>query len=100
MADHFKNRYADQNWLIYDTRRKYGIFYDGNSVEEVSISFSATTMQGKNIEQVYDAEELKFKKLWQQYFKSVNIAARKNTKLHLQHMPRRYWKYLTEKHIQ
>jgi probable DNA metabolism protein len=100
IADHFKNRYADQNWLIYDTKRKYGIFYDGNSVEEVSISFSATSMQGKNIEQVYDAEELKFKKLWQQYFKSVNIAARKNTKLHLQHMPRRYWKYLTEKHIQ
>ncbi len=25
---HFKDRYADQRWLIYDTLRKYGILYD------------------------------------------------------------------------
>ena len=31
------------------------------------------------------------------YFKSTNIVARKNTKLHTQHVPKRYWKYLTEK---
>ncbi|MGY0039832.1 DUF4130 domain-containing protein [Pedobacter sp. NJ-S-72] len=35
--------------------------------------------------------------LWKDYFKSTNIAARKNTKLHIQHVPKRYWKYLTEK---
>jgi probable DNA metabolism protein len=97
IAGHFQTRYADQQWLIFDTRRKYGIFYDGKIVEQVSISFSESTLQGKNIQQAYDIEETEYKKLWQQYFKSVNIAARKNTKLHLQHMPRRYWRYLTEK---
>ncbi|MGK4566274.1 DUF4130 domain-containing protein [Flavobacterium sp. 3HN19-14] len=35
--------------------------------------------------------------LWNDYFKSTNIPARKNMKLHLQHVPKRYWKYLTEK---
>jgi probable DNA metabolism protein len=100
IAGHFQTRYADQHWLIFDTRRKYGIFYDGKIVEQVSISFSESTLQGKNIQQAYDIEETEYKKLWQQYFKSVNIAARKNTKLHLQHMPRRYWRYLTEKQPQ
>ena len=32
-----------------------------------------------------------------EYFKSTNIKSRKNMKLHLQHVPKRYWKYLTEK---
>ena len=25
---HFKNRYQDQKWMIYDLRRKYGVYYD------------------------------------------------------------------------
>ncbi|RYZ23730.1 MAG: DUF4130 domain-containing protein, partial [Chitinophagaceae bacterium] len=45
----------------------------------------------------YDEAESIYQELWKQYFKSVNIAARKNTKLHIQHMPKRYWKYLPEK---
>lgn len=31
------------------------------------------------------------------HFKSTNITERKNTKLHVQHIPKRYWRYLTEK---
>ena len=38
--------------------------------------------------------------LWKSYFDSVNIPERKNMKLHLQHVPRRYWKYLSEKREQ
>jgi probable DNA metabolism protein len=44
-----------------------------------------------------DEKEELYQRLWQQYFTSVNIAARKNTKLHIQHMPKRYWKFLPEK---
>ena len=25
---HFKRRYQDQRWLIYDEQRKYGLYYD------------------------------------------------------------------------
>lgn len=96
IAPHFEARYADQRWLVYDARRRYGIHYDGNSVAEVEIQFDETT-HPDNIAHTYAAAEPLYQALWQQYFKSVNIAARKNTKLHLQHMPRRYWKNLVEK---
>ena len=99
IASHFKNRYADQQWLIYDGKRKWGIFYDGESVSNVTINFSKAVEGGKAAGAVYDVRETLYQDLWQQYFKSVNIAARKNTKLHIQHMPRRYWKYLPEKRI-
>ncbi len=35
ISNHFKKRYADRQWLIYDSRRKYGLFYNMNDVSEV-----------------------------------------------------------------
>ncbi len=97
LTEHFENRYADQRWMIYDARRKYGIYYNLKSVTEVQIYFNPQSSNGKNVRSVYDESEALYQQLWQQYFKSINIKARKNTKLHIQHMPVRYWKYLPEK---
>jgi probable DNA metabolism protein len=96
---HFKNRYADQRWLIYDTRRKFGIYYDLTNVETVTMCFDEQTNHGKNLATISDTNEELYKSLWQVYFNSVNISARKNTRLHIQHMPRRYWKFLPEKQL-
>jgi len=38
-----------------------------------------------------------YQHLWKNYFKSVNIISRKNTKLHIKHIPKRYWKHLAKK---
>lgn len=97
---HFESRYADQRWMIYDACRKYGIYYDLNKVETVQVQFSAASNVGKNIHAIYDDEEALYQHLWKHYFDSVNIKARKNTKLHIQHMPQRYWKYLPEKRME
>lgn len=97
IGNHFASRYADQPWLIYDAKRKRGLYYNQQKVEEVTIAFSEAVNSGRQVAAVYDENEAIYQQLWQQYFKSVNIAARKNTRLQLQHMPKRYWKYLTEK---
>lgn len=94
---HFKDRYADQRWLIYDVVRKYGFYYDLHKVSEVSIDFNFDSNDESSLAGIYNEEENLYQVLWKQYFKSVNIAARKNTRLHIQHMPKRYWKYLIEK---
>jgi probable DNA metabolism protein len=97
ITKHFQDRYAGQRWMIWDGKRRYGIYYDLNEVSLVHIAFETGVNSGKDISAVYDESETLYQQLWQQYFKSVNIAARKNTKLHMQHMPVRYWKYLPEK---
>jgi probable DNA metabolism protein len=98
ISRHFKNRYADQRWLIFDSRRKYGLYYDMEKVEEVKMTFSPDLNNEQSLKEVFEEDELLYQQLWKQYFSSVNIAARKNMKLHIQHMPKRYWKYLVEKH--
>ena len=97
IANHFEKRYADQRWLIYDGMRKYGIYYDLEKVDEVTLNFEADLNNDAAIKSVCDEKEELYQQLWKTYFSSVNIAARKNMKLHIQHMPKRYWKYLTEK---
>lgn len=97
LIKHFKARYADQRWLIYDSRRHYGIYYDLYSVETVEISFNEGSTSGKYLGKIYDEKETLYQDLWKQYFSSVNITSRKNMPLHIRHMPKRYWKNLTEK---
>ena len=97
ISNHFKKRYADQRWLIYDSHRKYGIYYDLEKVETVFLNFEVNSNDKKAIAEISDEKEELYQRLWQQYFSSVNIAARKNMKLHIQHMPKRYWRYLVEK---
>jgi probable DNA metabolism protein len=97
ISGHFKNRYADQQWIIYDLKRKYGLHYDLNTVSEVTINFSKGLNKQNPAAVLMDEKEELYAALWKDYFKSTNIVARKNTKLHLQHVPKRYWKYLTEK---
>lgn len=89
---HFENRYADQRWLIYDHRRNYGLYYDLHKVDTVTLNFENTGAPF-----CMDEKEELYQTLWQQYFKSVNIASRKNMKLHMQHVPKRYWHLLAEK---
>ena len=97
ISSHFEKRYADQRWLIYDTRRKFGLYYDLKNVEEVSIAFNDELQSPCALSTIYDEKEDIYQSLWRAYFDSVNIKARKNTKLHIQHMPKRYWRYLVEK---
>ena len=97
ISTHFAKRYADQRWLIFDKKRKYGILYDLKEVHVVEQSPAA--INGNDIVPAMSLheDEKKFQELWQQYFKSVNIKERKNAALHIRHMPKRYWRYLTEK---
>jgi len=96
-AKHFKNRYADQKWLIYDLCRNYGLYYDLKKVETVSLAISKDINTSLAAPIYFTEDEMQYQELWKNYFKSTNIASRKNMRLHIQHVPKRYWKYLSEK---
>ena len=92
---HFKNRYQDQKWLIYDLSRKYGVYYDLETIATITLDLDINLLDIDN--NLYSESELDYQKLWSEYFDHTNIKERKNIKLHVQHVPKRYWKYLTEK---
>jgi probable DNA metabolism protein len=95
--EHFTERFANQKWIIYDTKRNYGYFYDMKTVTEMTLDMTENFMDGKLNEKLMAEDEKLFQELWKGYFNSMTIKERINPKLHRQNLPVRYWKYLTEK---
>ena len=102
ISSHYKNRFADQQWIIYDKKRKYGLYYNLQTVTEIQLNF-AEQMHNRQKTMLPDAvaeeQEALYQTLWKDYYGSVNIKERKNTKLHTQFLPKRYWRYLSEKQL-
>lgn len=95
---HFKNRYLDQKWLIYDLKRNYGAYYDLRTVEEVELTSSQLNQKtGQLSKNVLHEEDALYQTLWKSYFEHINIKERKNLRLQRQMMPKRFWRYLIEK---
>ena len=118
IIDHFQDRFNDQLWLIYDARRHYGFYYGSPSSaqsdssllsanqqkgdvvritfeDESSVPFNLTN--GKLDPAVLSTDDQLFQDLWRTYFKAICIRERINPRKQLNDMPRRYWRYMTEK---
>lgn len=96
---HFRDRFADQPFIIYDRKRDYGYYYDGSG-EARTITMPADLYHvrtGRLSDDTMDADERLYQRLWRTYFKAIAIRERINPRKQRQDMPERFWKYLTEK---
>jgi probable DNA metabolism protein len=94
--DYLRDRFADQRWLVYDTKRRYGYAYDLNKVTEVTMDRDDDLIEGKLSDEIMAADEKQFQAMWRTYHKALAIKERINPRLQRQHIPRKYWKYMTE----
>lgn len=98
VVKHFRSRYAAQPWILFDATRNQGIYWDTHTLREVSFSPAdlAVLRPGRLEGEKRSEEEQFFQQMWRAYFRSITIRERLNPKLQRQHMPKKYWKYLTE----
>ncbi|MBP2280482.1 putative DNA metabolism protein [Psychrobacter sp. PL19] len=104
IGEHFRQRYQDQHWAIYDLSRGYGVYYDkSKSTRSRPANLQTITNLDdavlRNPASVHSVDEQRYQQFWQGYFTNVNIKERKNPRLHRQYLPQRYWKYLSEKQL-
>ena len=104
IGEHFRQRYQDQHWAIYDVARGYGIYYDKSQSTRARPAALQTITDLddavlRNPASIHSEDEQRYQKFWQGYFANVNIKERKNPRLHKQYLPQRYWKYLSEKQV-
>ena len=113
ITDHFSDRFNDQPWLIYDAKRHYGYYYsltpnpspkgEGSNYKVIRVTFEDEDAvpfdlsNGKMDDDVLSDNDQLFQDMWRTYFKAICIKERMNPKKQLSDMPRRYWKYMTEK---
>ena len=101
VIDHFQDRFNDQQFLIYDAKRHYGYYYDGKAAIRITFENESAVPfdlgNGKLNDDVISSDDRLLQDLWRTYFKAICIKERMNPRKQLKDMPRRYWKYMTEK---
>ncbi len=88
LTSHFLARMPAEKFIIYDKNRKKASLCIKGSYEEVEI------LEMNAIDS--DREEI-FREAWVGFYDAIGIDERKNHKLMVSNMPKKYWKYLPEK---
>lgn len=88
LTPHFLSRMPNEKFIIYDVNRKKAAFCICGKCELMIVE----SLTAKNS----DREEF-FKAAWMKFYETVGIDERRNKKLMISNMPKKYWKYLPEK---
>lgn len=88
IAAHFANRFRNEVFMIYDKTHKSALIHQARRVEIVEID----DLQLPELEE----KEAEFRRLWQQYYKTIGIESRYNPRCRMTFMPKRFWNQLTE----
>lgn len=97
VISHFRDRFSDQKFIIYDRAHDYGFHFDGEELRRITLTSDGQHMvTGKLAPELLDADESLYQQLWRAYVKYTAIAERSNPRKQRQDMPVRFWKYLTE----
>lgn len=94
IAPHFMARLSSEKWMIHDIGRNFAMIHDNGVLSPAEVDLSLLKNMKK---ETPEADEDKYSELWKSYFKTIAIQERINPKLQKRFMPKRYWKYLTEK---
>lgn len=96
MLRHFRDRFGDQQWILYDVGRQYGIFFDLAGFKEVYLE-KEDLPDGNLSPALLTGKERLLQTLWKNYWTAASVKERANPKLQRRFLPERFWKYLTEK---
>ena len=85
---HFCERYHNETFFLYDRTHCEALLYSGGVSRIVPLNHFEMAQP--------DEVEAGYRRLWRRFYDTVAIEARKNEKLRMTHMPKRYWGMMTE----
>jgi probable DNA metabolism protein len=88
LTRHFCERYPHEQYLIYDKTHGMILMYQGGRTLICSVDSFTPLNPGK--------EEMRFRTLWRLFYDTIEIKERHNPRCRMSHMPKRYWRYMTE----
>lgn len=88
IVPHFVKRLKPINFAIVDVGRKTAAIYNTKEVEFFEV---------KELSYKLSEEEIFYQDAWRDFYKAICVEGRRNEKLMISNMPKRYWRYLVEK---
>lgn len=88
IAPHFSHRYSSMPFIIHDLSHRKCLIYNGKSCA----IYDVDSMPDVKLSQT----ESEYRQLWKDFYNTVAIPERRNEKCRMTHMPKHFWKYMTE----
>lgn len=88
ISRHFQKRLPALPWMIHDIKRRLCLVYNG---KECYIANTDSLPLKKHSE-----NEKEYQKLWKEFYNTTQIEERKNERCRMTHMPKKYWRHMTE----
>ena len=88
LAEHFTDRFRNENFLIYDKTHRMALIYYMHKTEiaeNIDFEMPAAT-----------AEEERYRELWKSFYRTIGIKERYNPRCRMNLMPKRFWSNMTE----
>lgn len=92
LAPHFADRMSNENWVIFDEKRKKAVLHSANRRWFLA-DLSSSEWETK-LKKAFEEDE--YEDLFKRFRKSVTIRERKNPTCQQNHMPLRYRPYMPE----
>lgn len=91
-AEHFVDRMPSEHWMMIDDNRRIAVVHPKDE------DFYVTELSESELEQLKKTEEQTdvFTELWKEFFRTIGIEARKNTRCQRNLFPLWYRKHVTE----
>lgn len=88
LAPHFKHRYRNERFLIYDKTHQAALVYRDRQLSLVPLASLELAEPS--------AAESQYQELWKRFYRTIAIEARRNPRCRQTHMPKRYWSNMLE----
>lgn len=87
LAEHFTDRLPMENFMIYDET------HQTIAIHKASKKYLLVDANGLDLDKIkrYSENESEYRKLWLTFFDHIAIDSRRNPKLQMQLIPKRYW---------
>lgn len=99
LSKHFRSRATGQQWIIYDTKRNYGLYHNQEGIELIHLDLKDSRANQMRQNNAFIDEDCENRQLWNHYFKDNNIKSHINNKIRTQYVPKHNWKYLSEQKV-
>lgn len=85
---HFCDRFRNETFMIYDKTHSMALIFRSQKAELMYVD-ELTLPETDN-------DEIEYRRLWKQFYKTIAIEGRNNPRCRMNLMPKRYWGQMTE----
>ena len=93
VSKHFRSNFSDRQWVIYDIKRNYGLYFDLHTIQLMSFDSKDIKANAGAFNNLIPTRTISVIELWNTYFTNNSIKSLISNKLHTHQLPKRQRKY-------